>query len=43
VRNIPLEIKEFASIAKVEIRGEVYLPLDSFSDVNEKRLKNGAV
>jgi len=41
VRNIPLEIKEFASIAKVEIRGEVYLPLDSFSDVNEKRLKNG--
>jgi DNA ligase (NAD+) len=41
VRNIPLEIREFASIAKVEIRGEVYLPLDSFSDVNEKRLKNG--
>lgn len=41
VRNIPLEIKEFASIAKVEIRGEVYLPLDSFGLVNEKRLKSG--
>ncbi len=41
VRNIPLEIKEFASVAKVEIRGEVYLPLESFSDVNEKRLKSG--
>lgn len=41
VKNIPLEIKEFASIAKVEIRGEVYLPLDSFGLVNEKRLKKG--
>lgn len=41
VRNIPLEIKEFSSVAKVEIRGEVYLPLDSFSDVNKKRLKKG--
>ena len=41
VRNIPLEIREFSSVAKVEIRGEVYLPLESFSDVNEKRLRSG--
>ncbi|HPS30360.1 MAG TPA: NAD-dependent DNA ligase LigA [bacterium] len=40
VKDVPLEIAEFSEIEKIEIRGEVYLPVKSFNDLNEKKLKN---
>lgn len=40
VKDIPLEIPEFSDLGTVEIRGEVYLPLKSFNELNENRLKS---
>ncbi|MGI6394737.1 MAG: NAD-dependent DNA ligase LigA [bacterium] len=34
VKDIPLEIQEFAEIESIEVRGEIYMPLASFNELN---------
>ncbi|MTJ07755.1 NAD-dependent DNA ligase LigA [Anabaena sp. UHCC 0204] len=43
IRSIPLRLNfdGLDNIAKVEIRGEVFLPLQVFKDINQKRQKAG--
>lgn len=38
IQSIPMRIKE---VGEVEIRGEVYMPKESFQKLNEKRAENG--
>jgi DNA ligase (NAD+) len=38
IRSLPLEIKE---AREVEVRGEIYLPFDSFQKLNQEQEKNG--
>ena len=41
IRNIPLRLKKAKNVSgRLELRGEVYLPRDAFSSVNEQRRKN---
>jgi DNA ligase (NAD+) len=43
IRSIPLRLNfnDLENIAKVEVRGEVFLPLQVFKEINEKRQKAG--
>lgn len=43
IRSIPLRLNfdGLENIAKVEVRGEVFLPLQVFKEINEKRQKTG--
>lgn len=43
IRSIPLRLNfdGLAEIEKVEVRGEVFLPLEVFKQINEKRQKTG--
>lgn len=40
VKDIPLEIQEFAQIQSIEIRGEIYMPLSSFEELNKLKLES---
>jgi len=39
VKDIPLEIQEFAEVDNIEIRGEIYMPLSSFEELNKLKLE----
>jgi DNA ligase (NAD+) len=41
VKDIPLEIQEFDQIENIEIRGEIYMPRQSFEQLNDEKLSNG--
>lgn len=42
IRNIPLQLRQKAiKGAHIEVRGEIYLPLDAFERLNKERKQNG--
>jgi DNA ligase (NAD+) len=41
VRDVPLRLTGDAPKARVEIRGEVYMPFDRFERMNEERVRSG--
>ncbi len=43
IRNIPLRLKTEQPPAKIEVRGEVFMPISVFKKLNEERLEQGSV
>ena len=41
IRTIPLKLKLDSLPARVEVRGEAFLPLDVFEEINQERIKQG--
>ncbi len=39
IRAVPLSLKEFPKDKEIEVRGEVYLPNDSFARINRERVE----
>ena len=40
VKDIPLEIQELSDVANVEVRGEIYMPMSSFEELNKLKLES---
>ncbi len=41
IHSIPLRLREESSLSDVEVRGEVYMPLDGFKEMNKRRQGSG--
>ncbi|MFW5914281.1 MAG: NAD-dependent DNA ligase LigA [Thermoplasmatota archaeon] len=41
IRSIPLRLREESVLRNVEVRGEVYMPLDGFRELNRRREEEG--
>jgi DNA ligase (NAD+) len=41
VRDVPLRLRESAPKMRIEVRGEIYFPFDSFEEMNEARARAG--
>ena len=41
IRTIPLKLNLDDPLARVEVRGEAFLPLDAFEQINRERIKQG--
>ena len=40
VKDIPLEIQELSDVRNIEVRGEIYMPLSSFEELNKLKLES---
>lgn len=40
VKDIPLEIQELSGVTNVEVRGEIYMPMSSFEELNKLKLES---
>lgn len=41
IRSIPLRLSDGSGLSAVEVRGEVYMPVDGFRKLNDQRIESG--